>query len=320
MLMRGQLTLFRVRGIKIGVDYSWFIVLFLVIIWLSGFYEDVLGLRHSDTDAYLLAVASALPFFASILLHELGHAVVASATGSRSPRITLWLFGGVARMEGDTDSPGTEFKVAIAGPARDPGDRRHLVAIGMAGRGTERVLDRDAGDRHHLRLAACLRCSPGSPSINLLVLVFNLIPAFPLDGGRVARAIAWRSHRRPQSGDELRRRGSARASPSCSSPIGLLILLAGNAISGIWLGAGRLHARPVGARRALQSEFSSRIEGITCRRRHGRRPVAIPEDASVARALDEYFLRYRWPWFPVVDAADRFLGLLVREAADAVPS
>ncbi len=86
MAPRGQLTLFRIRGIRIGVDYSWFFVLFLIILWLSGFYRDVLGADQSNTDPYLLAVASAILFFGSILLHELGHAVVANRRGIRSRR------------------------------------------------------------------------------------------------------------------------------------------------------------------------------------------------------------------------------------------
>src|SRR5918996_3580311 len=114
MPARAALTLFHVRGIRIGVDYSWFLVLFLVIIWLSGFYESVAG---DGSEPYVLAVVSALAFFGSILLHELGHAVVAMRNGIGISDITLWLFGGVARMNRDTDSPGTEFKVAIAGPA-----------------------------------------------------------------------------------------------------------------------------------------------------------------------------------------------------------
>src|SRR5687767_2180996 len=112
----GGITLFHVRGIRIGVDYSWFLVLFLIIIWLSAFYRDVLG-PGDDTGAYALAVASALLFFGSILLHELGHALVSVRHGIGISGISLWMFGGVARMEQDSDSPGTEFKVAIAGPA-----------------------------------------------------------------------------------------------------------------------------------------------------------------------------------------------------------
>ena len=97
MPVRGALTLFHVRGIRIGVDYSWFFVLFLIIIGLSGFYRDVLGVPNSDSEPYLLAVISALAFFGSILLHELGHAFVAVRRGIAISDITLWMFGGVAR-------------------------------------------------------------------------------------------------------------------------------------------------------------------------------------------------------------------------------
>src|SRR4029453_17419654 len=112
----GGVTLFRVRGIRIAVDFSWFIVLFLIIFWLSGFYRDVLNAADGDSTPCLLAVASAALFFASILLHELGHAFVAIRNGIGVSAITLWMFGGVARLEKDSDSPGTEFKVAIPGP------------------------------------------------------------------------------------------------------------------------------------------------------------------------------------------------------------
>src|ERR687897_3563780 len=112
----GGLTLFRVGGIRIAVDFSWFFVLFLVILWLSDFYRDVLDASTTAVAPYGLAVISALLFFASILLHELGHAYVAARKGIGIADITLWMFGGVARMQRDTDSPGTEFKIAIAGP------------------------------------------------------------------------------------------------------------------------------------------------------------------------------------------------------------
>src|SRR5215217_5870083 len=112
----GGVTLFRVRGIRIAVDFSWFVVLFLIIFWLSGFYRDVLNDPEDDTTAYLLAVASAALFFGSILLHELGHAFVAIRHNIGVSGITLWMFGGFARLEKDSDTPGTEFKIAIAGP------------------------------------------------------------------------------------------------------------------------------------------------------------------------------------------------------------
>src|SRR4051812_16991405 len=99
-------TLFRVWGIRITVDWSWFIVLFLLIFWLSDFYGSLLGVPNSSTEPYLLAVASSAGFFASIVLHELGHAFMAKRNGIGITRISLWIFGGVAQMDRESDSPG----------------------------------------------------------------------------------------------------------------------------------------------------------------------------------------------------------------------
>src|ERR671923_1309363 len=130
MPARGAVTLFHLRGIRIGVDYSWFFVLFLIIFWLSGFYKEVLDVSSGATGPYVLAVASALAFFGSILLHELGHAFVSMRRGIGISDITLWMFGGVARMTKDSDSPGTEFKIAIAGPAVTLAIAAACIAIG----------------------------------------------------------------------------------------------------------------------------------------------------------------------------------------------
>jgi Zn-dependent protease len=317
MPARGALTLFRIKGIRIGVDYSWFLVLFLIILWLSSFYRSVIGADEADLAPYVLALASALAFFASILLHELGHALVAIRHGIGISDITLWMFGGVARMTRDTDSPGTEFKVAIAGPAVTLAIALACAAVGIAAAGANefwdamRVVD-DADTSGVLALIAWLA------SINLLVLVFNLIPAFPLDGGRVARAIAWKV-----TGDRNRAtRFAATIGQGFSYlfvGVGLLLAIQGDLIGGIWLGLIGLILGSSARGTIAQTELSSKIEGITVADVMDREPVAIPEEASVERALDEYFLRYRWPWFPVVDAAERFRGMLERGAADAVP-
>src|ERR687895_1451292 len=108
----GSIQLARVFGIRIGVDVSWFLVLFLIIYWLTGYYQDI----GAGSNAFVLASVSALLFFLSILLHELGHAVVAIRNGIPILGIDLWLFGGVAKLGRDTDSPGVEFRVAVAGP------------------------------------------------------------------------------------------------------------------------------------------------------------------------------------------------------------
>jgi Zn-dependent protease len=318
MPARGQLTLLHLRGIRIGVDYSWFLVLFLVIWWLSGFYREILGTDNSAVGPYVLAVASALAFFASILLHELGHAVVAIRNGIPISDITLWLFGGVARMTRDTDSPGTEFKVAVAGPVVTLGVALLCAAVGIALAGADEfwramLVDEDTDTSGALALLAWLG------SINVLVLVFNLIPAFPLDGGRIARAVAWKI-----TGDRNRAtRFAATLGQGFSYlfiALGVLILVNGwGAVTGIWLAVIGFILAQSARGYAVQSKFSTQIEGIRVADVMDDDPVAIPEDASIERAIDEFFLRYRWPWFPVVDGGEHFRGLIVREAADAVP-
>jgi Zn-dependent protease len=317
MPARGAVTLFHVRGIRIGIDYSWFFVLFLIIFWLSGFYRSVLDLPSGDLAPYALAVASALAFFASILLHELGHAFVALRRGIGISDITLWMFGGVARMTKDSDSPGTEFKIAVAGPLVTLVISAVCIAVGIVAAGSEefwkaaRVEDQ-ANTSGILALIAWLA------SINVLVLVFNLIPAFPLDGGRIARAIAWKV-----TGDRTRAtRGAARLGQGFSYlfiAVGIFFFLRGDVIDGIWLALVGFILLQSARGAVMQTEFTSRIEGIKVADVMDAEPVAIPEDASVERALDEFFLRYRWPWFPVVDPAQHFLGLIERGAADAVP-
>ena len=318
MPARAALTLLHVRGIRIGVDYSWFLVLFLVIIWLSEYYESILGPGAGASEPYVLAVVSALAFFASILLHELGHAVVAIRNGIAITEITLWLFGGVARMSRDTDSAGTEFRVAAAGPAVTLAIAAVCTVAGVALAGSEQgfvdamVVDEGADVSGPLAVVAWLA------SINALVLIFNLIPAFPLDGGRIARAIAWRL-----TGDRNRATRFAAALGQGFSyvfiAVGILALIQGAVLTGIWIALIGFLLGSAARGTAARTEVTSRIEGISVADVMDAEPVAIPDDATIERALDEFFLRYRWPWFPVTDAAQRFRGLLVRESADAVP-
>ncbi len=319
----GSITLFRVRGIRIGVDYSWFVVLFLVIIWVSSFYKGILN-TDSSTLPYLLAVASALLFFTSIVLHELGHAFVANRNGVPISQINLWMFGGVARMTRDSDSASTEFKIAVAGPLVTLAIIVAGALIGTALAGSHAFLqamrvEKSADTSGIVALIAWLT------SINALVLVFNLIPAFPLDGGRIARAIAWWRTGDRNSATRFAA-GLGQAFAYLFIGVGLALLFGlfpgqqrSDPIGGIWLAViGFILAQSARAA-TVQTALTSKIEGIAVRDVMDREPVAIPQDLSVEQALDEYFLRYRWPWFPVVDAAHRFRGLLERTAADAVP-
>lgn len=317
MLGGSSITLFHVRGIRIAVDWSWFLILFLVIFWLSRFYADVLGQSSTSSEAFGLAVLSAAGFFGSIVLHELGHAFAALRNGIGISSIQLWIFGGMAHMDRESDSPATEFKVAVAGPLVTLAIVVVLTAVGLAAAGQEEfrravLIESGSGVSGVLAMVGWLA------SINLLVLVFNLLPAFPMDGGRIARAIAWW-----RTGD---RTSATRFAANLGRVFayifiggGLLLIATGDAFAGIWLALIGFVINSSAKAASMQTAITGRISDLRVSDVMDREPVAIPSGISVEQALDEYFLRYRWPWFPVVDAAHHFLGLVVRDKADEIP-
>jgi Zn-dependent protease len=311
------ITLFHVRGIRIAVDWSWFFVLFLVIFWLSQFYGNVLGESSSSSTPFLLAILSAFGFFGSIVLHELGHAMVALRNGIGISSIQLWIFGGMARMSRESDSPRTEFEVAVAGPLVTLAIVVVLTAIGIGAAGAEGfrkavLIESDSGVSGLLAMVGWLA------TINLLVLVFNLLPAFPMDGGRIVRAIAWW-----RTGDRASATrfaaGLGRVFAYLFIGAGLLMVFEGYVFGGIWLALIGFVVNGSARAATAQTAITSGISKLSVADIMDREPVVISDQLTVEQALDEYFLRYRWPWFPVVDAAHRFLGLVVRDKADEVP-
>jgi Zn-dependent protease/CBS domain-containing protein len=309
-----SIQLIRVFGIRIGVDPSWFFVLFLIIWSLSSYFQDLFP--GENTKAFTLAVISALLFFVSILLHELGHAVVAIRNGIGISGIDLWMFGGVAKMERDTDSPGVEFKVAVAGPLVTLAIAVFCFLLGSALSSAHDVLE---GTRFRTgAFGGAVAVLSYLTSINALVLVFNLTPGFPLDGGRIARAIAWW-----RTGDRTRATRFAarlgRGAAILMIGVGAFWFITGDVIGGLWLVFIGFFLFQAARSAELQTVLTSRLEGVRVEDVMDAEPVAVPEDVSLDRALDEYFLRYRWPWFPVVDGLGRFTGLVTAQAVENVP-
>jgi Zn-dependent protease len=315
MARRGSIPLARVFGIRIGVDPSWFFVLFLYIWLLSDGYKHVLP-GHADK-AFALAVASALLFFASVLLHELGHAVVARRNGLQIADITLWMFGGVAQMRGEMPSPGAEFRIAAAGPAV-------TVVIAAACFGLGVVTSSLSEFNHAAQLDRGTAVNSAAVllgwlvNINLFVLVVNLIPAFPLDGGRMLRAIAWW-----RTGDRNRAtRFAARLGRVIggTAVAGGLVLAVSGQLLGLWLALiGFLVGRWAQAE-DVHATIASRLEGLRVADVMDAEPVAIQARTKLDQAEDEYFLRYGWPWFPVIDQPGHVLGVLTHNKLDQVPA
>jgi Zn-dependent protease/CBS domain-containing protein len=291
----------RIAGIRIGVNWSWLVV-FALIVWslaVGVFPSQNPGL--SDGTYIAMALAAALVFFASLLLHELGHARQARREGMEIEGITLWLFGGVAQFKGAFPSAGAEFRIAIAGP---------LVSLGLG------------------ILFVLLAVFAGLPNavdgvvawlgyINLTLLVFNLLPALPLDGGRVLRSALWYFR-----GDLA---WATRVAADVGRAFGFLFIATGIALlifqgsfSGAWLAfigwfllqAATAEARYVATRQAL--------DGLRVRDLMVRDPATVEADLTLGQFMDDVARSHRYTTYPVLEDG-RPVGLLAFRSVAAVP-
>jgi Zn-dependent protease len=299
--MNGNLTLGRLGGVQIRIHWSWLVV-FALIVWSLA--ETVFPSQNpelSDSVHLAMAVAAALLFFASVLLHELGHAWQARRDGLEIDGITLWLFGGVAQFKGAFPNPGAEFRIAVAGP---------LVTVVLS------------GGFALLALAGLPSAVDGVAAwlgyINLTLLVFNLIPALPLDGGRVLRSALWRT--RGDLGWATRVAADVgRGFGYLFIALGVLMFIVEGSFSGAWLAfigwfllqAATAEARYVATEQALA--------GLHVRDLMVRNPVVVDPDITVGRFMDEVASSRRFTTYPVVDRGGRPIGLLASSSVAAVP-
>jgi Zn-dependent protease len=308
-----SIRLATILGIRVGVNVSWFLILFLAIFWLQGSFAEQLD---DDQQGFIMAVLTAFGFFGSILLHELGHALVARREGIEVSGIDLFFFGGVMKMSRDTTSPGQEFRVAVAGPLVTllivvVGGLACVLLFGWETFSQAARLDEVVAPGPFELLLSFL------VAVNVLLLVFNLVPAFPLDGGRIARAAAWKV-----TGDRGRATrmsaylGQAFAALLIAYGVYVLVALS-DSVGGLWaIVLGYLLGSS--ARAAIaQSAFTERLKGVTVADIMDAEPVTIPANLPAAQAWEDYFMRYHgWPWFAVVEADGRFVGLAHRAAVE----
>jgi Zn-dependent protease len=220
-LMGTSLRLGRVAGFEVRLHWSLAMVFALIVWTLAGQVFPIVVPDQSQAAYWFVSVVAAVLFYVSLVSHELGHALVARRLGVMVDGITLWLFGGVARLRSDVVTAGAEARIAIAGP---------IVSLALAisfGAATV-ALDTTGGPALVEGVCAWLAAS------NAILLVFNLLPAFPLDGGRLLRAWLW-----GRSGDRYRATVTAgrlsRALAVVLIGLGLLAFILQGALSGLWL-------------------------------------------------------------------------------------
>lgn len=298
----GGIRIGHLAGIPISIHPLWLIIVALITWSLGdGYYpEEDPGI--SSTLAYGLGFVSALLLFASILLHELGHAIVARRYGIEIEGIELWLLGGVAKMKGSAHRPEEEFRFAIAGP----GVTVAIVAVFSI---ATAALPASAPD-------AVVALFAYQALINTAILVFNLLPAFPLDGGRVLRALLWRRM------GEMERATVRAAAVGRGFGYGMIGLGFVGAFSGapglLWLGLIGLFIIVGGQAEANMVQLQSVFKGLGLRRVMAVPATTLDADQTVEETLRDSFSTLAYHAFPVLERGQP-IGLISLDQVAAVP-
>ena len=302
--MPGSMRIARLAGIPLGIHPLWLVVVGLITWSLGANYYPARVDGIQPGAAYALGLISALLLFTSIVLHELGHSLVARRYGIEIQEIDLWLLGGVAVMKEGPRHPEEELRFALAGPAVSVVIAALFALLALALSGSSLV---------ELQAVAEYQAV-----INTLIVGFNLLPALPLDGGRVARALLWL-----RTGDKARATIVAAAASRAFAwgfiTLALLSLLLG-APSGLWLGVIGFFLLIASRAEASEAQVRQVFEGRRAGQLMSRPVVTVPGELTVEEAIRSYFVPYRYAAFPVVDRAGRVIGLVSLDRVKAAPA
>jgi Zn-dependent protease/predicted transcriptional regulator len=286
-------TLFRILGFAVKIDWSW-LILGALIVWslATGWFPyQYKGLARNDY--WIMGVFGAVGLFLSIVFHELWHSLVARRFGLNMAGITLFLFGGVSEMTDEPPSPKAEFFLAVAGPASSVVLAAIFIAAGLLVRAGGPVTPTSAilGYLGYL---------------NLVLAVFNLIPAYPLDGGRVLRAVLWGIW------NDLRRATRTASSVGAGLGAGLMFLgvvsfFLGQTIGGIWTFIIGMFVRSAARSSYGQLVVRQALEGARVKQFMAKDPVVVKPDTTIEELVDDFIYKYQFKMFPVVDGG-KLLG------------
>lgn len=296
----------RISGFDVRVHWSTLVIFTILVISLSTvqFPDEAPGYR--DAAYWAAAVLTGLVFYASLLAHEVSHAVLARRDGIAVESLTLWMLGGVASLEGEPKTPRGDFQIAAIGPAVS------LVLAGLFGAAGAVAAAADGSPLVQATLAWLA-------GINGVLAVFNLIPAAPLDGGRILRAAVWH-FRGDRSVAAVTAARAGEVFGYVLVGLGLLRLFSGAGGGGIWLMLVGWFVLNAARSERAQVHVRDALAGLTVRDVMTPAPVTAPDDITVASLLDDYLMRTRHSAFPLVDVAGRPTGLVTLPRIKAVPS
>jgi Zn-dependent protease/predicted transcriptional regulator len=299
---RGDKTLFRLFGLPIRANASWLFLVALVLMTLAqSQFPALLGPGVSWQVRWGLAVVATVGLFASLLIHEMAHSLVARATGMPVAGITLFIFGGVSQLEDEPPTAGSEFIMAVAGPASSVLLGAGAAALCVAGQ----VL------RWPREVVALLNVLA---SVNFLLAAFNSLPAFPMDGGRVLRSVVW--------GITGNLRTATRVAVGIGSFAGLAMMAGGGLIifytrafiTGVWLIIIGFFLRQAGYGSLQAVVMREELEDVTVRDFMVLHVVTVPQELSIEDFVRDYVFHFRFSYYPVVDTFGRVIGLLSAHA------
>lgn len=316
---RSGLRLFSLLGIEIRLDWS-VLIIFTLIVYSLG--AGLFPQWHEDWSAatsWLTALIAGVIFFASLLAHEMSHSLMARRFGIRVPRITLFLFGGMAEIEAEARTPKEEFLIAVVGPLMSMalGVMFSFIATTLMSEQTLELLTEDpeaAVAAMSPLVTACIWLG----SVNMMLAIFNLVPGFPLDGGRVFRAVIWW-----WSGDPVR---ATRVASNGGRAVGWMIIALGfynilalKNLGGLWLiliGWFLTHiARASYTQMITERSLRSVKVGDVMRTRF----ETVPADATLEEFVEDYLLRSSQQLWPVVDGSEHLGIVSFNDAARVSP-
>jgi len=296
-----SIRLGRILGIPVGMNYTWFIVFVLISLSLSTQFADQ-NPSWSYAEHLVFGIVTSLLFFASILLHELGHSVLALRYGIPVQAITLFVFGGVAQISREPDKPSQEFFIAIAGPIVSAVLGVLFFGVKLLSEGSFEGL---------VSLGAWLA------RINIAVALFNLIPGFPLDGGRILRSIAWRISGSFEKATVIAA-GCGQFFAYVFIFFGIWIALSGNFFNGLWIGFIGWFLLNAAQMSTVQTRLKHALKGIVARNVMTQECLRLPGNLSVEEVVENHMLRTGTRCALVVDG-ERLRGLVTLHEIKTVP-